>query len=186
MKDILHLERKVEDVSNDRQLDHVAADASGQLARTDVSNGDFDSAEFGELLRALRRGRSQMSVAEASGVPQHTISAYERGEIQQPSFVVICKLAKHYEVSPNDMAALAGLYPPPADDDESYPPDVSRELQFILWMMTDLRSPSLQRKFAKLLREAAGHIQSERERLDLVSNSKLPAYIRRKIAPDWE
>ncbi len=41
--------------------------------------------DLGQLLRDLRGERTQTEIAAVSGIPQNTISAYERGEVDVPS-----------------------------------------------------------------------------------------------------
>ena len=57
----------------------------------------------GKRLRALRKARklTQPQIAEATGVPQSTLSGIERGETKDPISSVLLKLAAFYEVEPH-------------------------------------------------------------------------------------
>jgi DNA-binding XRE family transcriptional regulator len=57
--------------------------------------------KFGTLLRVLRErhGLSRSKVEELSGVDATTIAAWERGEVDQPRFELLSKVAQVYNVS---------------------------------------------------------------------------------------
>lgn len=72
----------------------------------------FSPSEFGEKLRAIRERKGlTLELAETTtGVEMHNISRIERGAIEKPSFQQIVDIGKGYNLTPNEMAALAGLY----------------------------------------------------------------------------
>lgn len=145
---------------------------------------EFKVAEFGEMLRDIRGNRSQQEVETESGVDQHTLSNLERGQTKSPSFVTICKLADYYGLTPNDMGAMAGLFAPAGAEEDMFAPDVSRELQRVWQLMLELETPSKQRAFAKRLGDVVAETQRQRERDELITSSRLPDYIRRKLASE--
>lgn len=49
--------------------------------------------DLGQLLRDLRDERTQEEIAAASGIPQNTISAYERGAVDVPASRLAALLA---------------------------------------------------------------------------------------------
>jgi len=70
---------------------------------------------FGTLLREIRvqRGLSQYQLSNALDIPQATIAAYETGR-NEPSFAVIEKFAKFFNVSPYSLIPFGDIF----DDNE--------------------------------------------------------------------
>lgn len=55
---------------------------------------------------------TQTEVARHTGIPQHTISRLETGEIDKPGFTDVVTLASYYGVSPNELAKAVGAWVP--------------------------------------------------------------------------
>lgn len=101
---------------------------------TSKSERRLDAVQFGKMLRSLRLQRriNISDAARTSGVPDHTINRLEKGEIEKPSFEDVVSLGfRVYGLSPDHMAALAGLYPAPEADDETFPQRVVNALQHL-------------------------------------------------------
>lgn len=141
----------------------------------------FNPAEFGELLRELRGAKTQTEVERESGVPQHRISAFERGEVQDPGILVLLQLTAYYGLSPNETAALLGVYALDEAESEQFPPDVARDLEAVRNYMLKLETPPRQRRFGQMLQDAIAEMKELVERDELLSSSRLPDFIRKKV-----
>lgn len=56
-----------------------------------------------------RAGLSQKDLERASGVDQPTISRYETGKIQDPTFSIVLRLAKPLGIHPEQLIFGAGV-----------------------------------------------------------------------------
>lgn len=144
----------------------------------------FNPKEFGELLKALRGNQTQVAVSEASGISQSLISSYELGDTDNPSFVVLTKLANHYGVTPNIMAALAGLHAEPGTEEDMFAPNVARTLQTIYTLMIELGTASKQARLAAMLDTVVFEMKRIADRDDAIISTKLPAYVKHILTSD--
>lgn len=144
----------------------------------------FNAREFGEMLKALRGAQTQQTAAQGSGVSQGLISSYELGETENPSFLVIARLANHYGITPNVMAALAGIFAEPGTEEDIFAPDVSRAMQAVYTLMLRLETPTKQRRFALMLEAVTKEMQKVAETDSAVLATRLPAYVKRLITSD--
>jgi|10_taG_2_1085330.scaffolds.fasta_scaffold03348_2 transcriptional regulator with XRE-family HTH domain len=68
--------------------------------------------KLGRFLREKRKGQgySQRALAIQAGIPQRTISEYERG-VRDPRFLQAIELALLLDVSLDEMSEAAGMVP---------------------------------------------------------------------------
>ena len=141
----------------------------------------LDPPAFGKILKALRLARniSVTDAARASGVPDHTLTRLETGEIDKPSFQDVVSLGFHiYGLSPDHMAALAGLYPAPEADDETYPQAVVNVLQRLRLYLSD-QDRTEQIRFSEVLDSLISVSELRRGRRDGGSEiEELPSWVR--------
>ena len=142
---------------------------------------EFHPEEFGEMLRIVRGERTQTEVEGATGINQNVLSNMERGQVANPSFVNICRLAAYYNLTPNDMAAMAGLFATEDSETDQFPPDVARVLQQVRQTMLELEYTTPQRTFATMLLETIDKMRLQVNRDAIVASSRLPDYIRKKL-----
>lgn len=89
---------------------------------------------FGERLRVLRADRTLEEMAEIVGIPWHSLGRLERGETRQISLEDAVKLAKAYELTVDEMAALAELWCVP----EAQQPQLAERLNVLYNRLLDL------------------------------------------------
>lgn len=134
------------------------------------------------MLRLLRGDLSQQDVADATGVPKYTLSDIERGTTAHPAMDTLAKLALFYGITMDEMAAMAGLFPPPEGaDDEMLIPEAAKVLRDIRYQMTQLDSPILQAQFTEILQRARDDMRFLLNREQIIASSTLPSYIRRRL-----
>lgn len=81
---------------------------------------EFDAKLFGERLRALRGQQTQEKIGSLAGVPDYVLARYERGETDKPAYQYIITIGTALGYSPNEIAALAGLYTLEGMEDEQF------------------------------------------------------------------
>ncbi|MFP3845807.1 helix-turn-helix domain-containing protein [Priestia filamentosa] len=57
-------------------------------------------------VKRVRKGWTQLELAEVSGVPQCTISQIERGSRRYPTYDTICKIAKALDLPLEDFSFM--------------------------------------------------------------------------------
>lgn len=75
-----------------------------------MTNTTMNTVEFGKHLRKLRAHRPIDEIARAAGLPESVITAYEYGEVAAPEFTEVVRIGNAYDLRPDEIASLAGVY----------------------------------------------------------------------------
>lgn len=143
-------------------------------------NRDLDAERLGETLRALRGSMSVPQFEKLSKVPVYVIRKLENAEIQKPAFEDLVKIGEAFGLTPNDMAALAGLYPPPEDEDQGvYTAPMLSALDQVRMYAHDLDRGD-QNQFADMLSSLV-RTEKQRKAWGTEDDSSIPAWLRRRV-----
>ncbi len=147
-----------------------------------TSKTDFEATELGSKMRLVRESlqMSQGELERLSGVPQYTISAIETGRTARPDFETVVRLGHAMGLDPTTIAAMAGMIPAPAGEDERLSVGARRVLRDLSSMLADV-DETTQRELTAVLR---GVYFSERALLrgpEPGTSDLLPAFVRRQL-----
>jgi transcriptional regulator with XRE-family HTH domain len=141
-------------------------------------------AVLAERLRGLREAKRLLpeDVAQRSGVPVHTYRRYERGENEKIPFDHVVALGKFYGLTPNEMAALAGIWV--LQDQSTGVRTIDRFLELMGTFLRELSSKraDVNIEFFTTLMEVERLQQGQRDEEGTVS--LLPEWVRGKINED--
>lgn len=133
----------------------ILAASEGMLTVT------FTLIDLGQLFRSLRGKQPQRMIAEMAGVDQTTVSALERAETQNPSFVSVVRVGATLGLSPNHIAHLMGLWAHP--DELAHEVDPSLALVHNQ-LMFEMSQTDTEREYVLLWRGLRSVLRDARER----------------------
>ena len=140
---------------------------------------EFDALDFGEKVRALRGNRNQNDVATNAGIPQYTWSNIEHGKTQKPAFQDIIGVGKALNLSPNEIAALAGMWVIDESEADVFSFRVRNALDRVRTLLLDLDEHA-QDEIASIMLGIVAAEVDRRKTLENheVDNAILPAWLR--------
>lgn len=120
----------------------------------------LDTKTFGERLKLLRHSRTQEQIAEMLGMHWQSYRRLETGEVKNPTLEDVVNIGLIYGLTPNQMAALAGIWEVTEDPPH---PDVREGLEFIRNGLNELSEE--RRSDVLAIIRAAVHVSIQQERM---------------------
>lgn len=108
----------------------------------------FSPQRFGERLKRLRGSLSIEEASLLSGVAAHTLRRYERGLNEKIDFTDALAIGKAFGLSPNQLAALAGLWVLPESEQVQLNDEVLRGVERLKSYLLELDPMGQQRMLA--------------------------------------